>query len=101
MAAVRLVVNFRVKPGRYPDLFEGIKAVKKAVGQLGGSLVVNRQVIGPETGHIFVVTVYADYAAFAKSRTDPDLTRAVDAIRNNTDPAHDAITVSLNEEVAI
>lgn len=101
MAAVRVVANFRVKPGRYADLFEGLKALKKAMERLGATVVVNRQVAGPETGHILVVTTYADYAAFAKSRTDSDLTGAVDAIRNNRDPAHDAITVSLNEEVAI
>ncbi len=101
MATVRLVVNFRVKPGRYPDLLESIKAVKKAIGQLGGSLIVNRQIVGPETGNIFAVAVYEDWAAFAKSRTDPELTRAVDAIRTNRDPAFDAITVSLSEEVTI
>ena len=35
MATVRGVVNFRVKPGRYDDLFKGIKAVKTVIEKIG------------------------------------------------------------------
>ena len=101
MATVRGVVNFRVKPGRYADLFEGIKTVKKNIQRLGANLVVNRQVIGPETGNVIVVVVYADYAAYAKAASDPELSGLIDTMRNNPNPAWDTITVSLNEEVAL
>ena len=101
MATVRVVLNFRVKPGRYTDLFEGIKAVKKVIEKLGASLIVNRQAVGPETGNIFVVIAYADYAAYAKATSHPELSALVDAARNNPDPAWEGITITLNEEVEI
>jgi hypothetical protein len=101
MATVRGVVNFRVKPGRYADLFEGIKMVKKVIEKLGANVVVNRQAVGPETGHIFVVVVYESWAAYAKASADPELQGLIDTMRNNANPAWEEITVSLNEEVAL
>ena len=96
MATVRVVVNFRVKPGRYADLFEG-----KNVQRLGATLVVNRQDFGPEAGNIIVVVAYADYAAFAKASSDPELSGLIDTMRNNSNPAWEGLTVALNEEVAL
>ncbi len=101
MATVRGVVNFRVKPGRYADLFEGIKAVKKIIVRLGATLVVNQQTVGPEAGNIVVVIVYADYAAYAKAASDPELSGLIDMMRNNPDPAWEGLTVALNEEVTL
>jgi hypothetical protein len=101
MATVRGVVNFRVKPGKYGDLFEGLKAVKKIIERLGATVVVNRQVVGHETGNIFAVFVYKDYAAYAKAASDPELSGLIDTMRNNPNPPWDAITVALNEEVAL
>ncbi|HLW69939.1 MAG TPA: hypothetical protein VKS22_04895 [Candidatus Binataceae bacterium] len=101
MAAVRVVANFRVKPGRYADLFEGIKAVKKIAEGLGATGVVSRQTIGPETGNVFAVFVYKDHAAYAKVASDPAVTGLIDSMRNNPNPAWEGLTVSLNEEVAL
>jgi len=101
MATVRLIVNFRVKPGREAELLEGQKAFKKVTARLGASLVVNRQVAGPDTGNIFVVVVFADWAAYAKTASDPELQGLLDALRNNRDPAYDGYTSALNEEVPL
>ena len=101
MAAVHGVVTFRVKPGRYADLFGAIKVVKKMVERLGSSVIVSRQTIGPESGNVSVVFIYADYAAYAKAATDPELAGFLEAARNDSNPAYDQITVSLGEEVTI
>ena len=42
MATVRVVVNFRVKPGKEPDLLEGLRAVKKHHDRLGAGMFVVR-----------------------------------------------------------
>jgi hypothetical protein len=101
MATVRGVVNFRVKPGRYADLFEDLKAVKNVIDRLGASLVVNRQILGQETGNIFVVIGYADYAAYAEAASDRELSGIIRAMLNNPNPPWDGLTTTLNEEVAI
>jgi hypothetical protein len=54
MAAVCVVVNFRVKPGKYAELFEGLKAIKKTIEGLGATVIVNRQAFGPEAGIVLV-----------------------------------------------
>jgi len=90
-----------VKAGRYADFLEGQKAFKKVTARLGASLVVNRQVVGPESGNIVVVVVFPDWAAYAKTQSDPELVGLLDAMRNNRDPAFDGYTASLNEEVAL
>jgi hypothetical protein len=41
MAAVHGVVTFRVKPGRYADLFEVLKVVKKIGERLGVTVIVS------------------------------------------------------------
>ena len=101
MATVRGVVNFRVKPGRYAELFEGIKAVKKVIEKLGATVIVNRQQIGPEVGNVFVVVAYSDYAAYAKVASHPEFSGLIEAMRNNHNPAWESITTTLNEEVEI
>ena len=101
MAAVRVVVNFHVKPGRYADLFEGLNAINKIVGRLGASMVVNRQAFGPEPGNTIAVVQYQDWAAFAKAASDPEFERLLDTMRNNANPAWEGIAVSLNEEIAL
>ena len=101
MAAVRGVVNFHVKPGRYADLFEGLKAVKRIVGRLGANMIVNRQTVGPEVGNIIAVIQYEDWAAYAKAASDPELAGLIDTMRNNANPAWDGIVVSLSEEITL
>ncbi|HLW72198.1 MAG TPA: hypothetical protein VKS22_16430 [Candidatus Binataceae bacterium] len=101
MATVRGVVNFRVKPGRYADLYEGLKAVKKLIEGLGAAFVVSRQVIGSESGNVIVVAVYKDYAGYAKVASDAAFSELINTMINNPNPAWEGYTVSLNEEVAL
>jgi hypothetical protein len=101
MAAVRLVVNFAVKPGRYNDLFEGLRALKKVVERLGASFVVNRVRVGAEPTHIIAVGVWSDLTAWAKGATDSELTGLLDSMRGNANPSWDSFTVMLLEEVPL
>src|SRR5229473_742597 len=101
MATVRGVVNFSVKPGRYVDLFEGLRAVKKIVGRLGANLIVNRQTVGPEVSNIIAVVQYENWDAYAKAAADSELQGLIETMRNNANPAWDALTVALVEEVAL
>jgi uncharacterized protein (DUF1330 family) len=90
-----------VKPGRYAELFNGVKAVKALVEKLGAKMIVNRQQIGPEVGNIFVVVAYPDYATYAKVTSDPEFRGLTDAMRNSPDPVWEAFTATLNEEVEL
>ncbi len=101
MAAVRVVVNFRVKPGKYAELFEGLKAVKKTVEGLGATVLVNRQAFGPEAGNIVVVAQYASWDAFAKVSADPGFARLLETMRNNPNPPWESVTPVLYEDVAV
>lgn len=101
MATVRGVVNFQVKPGRYGDLFEGLKAVKKIIERLGSTLTVNRVAVGAEATHIIAVIQYADFAAYAKAASDSELAKLIDSMRNNANPPWESLTTALVEEVAL
>src|SRR6266436_9295607 len=98
MAAVTSVVNFRVKPGRYADLFEGIKPVKRSLERLGATILVNRQFVGPETGNVVAVARYPDWAAFAKAASDSELAGLIESMRNNPNPAWETIATAVYEE---
>jgi len=54
MAEVHAVAIFRVKPGRYADLFEALRPVKKTFERLGANVSVVRQAFGAETGSVVV-----------------------------------------------
>ncbi len=101
MAAVRVVVNFRVKPGRYADLFEGLRAVKRHIERMGSIFVVNRQAFGPEAGNIVVVVQHADWATHARVASDTEFVQLLESMRNNPDPAWESITPVIYEEVAL
>lgn len=101
MAAVRGVVNFRVKPGRYNDLFEGLRGVKKIVGRLGANMIINRVAVGAEVGHIIMVVQYENFAAYAKAAADPELQGLIDSMRNNANPPWESLTTALVEEVSL
>lgn len=101
MATVRGVVNFHVKPGRYNDLFEGLRNVKRLVERLGSQLVVNRVAVGGEVGHIIAVVQYADFAAYARAASDPELAGLIDTMRNNPNPPWESLTTALVEEVPL
>lgn len=101
MATVRGVVNFSVKPGRYNDLFEGIRGVKKIVERLGANLTLNRVAVGAEVGHIIAVVQYENFAAHAKAASDSELQGLIDSMRNNPNPPWESLTTALVEEVAL
>ena len=90
-----------MKPGRYADLYEGLKAVKKIIEGLGATVVVSRQVVGAEAGNVIAGAVYKDFAGDARVASDPALSGLIDAMRANPNPAWEGLTVSLNEEVAL
>ena len=46
---MRSIVNFHVKPGKYSQLFEVLKTIKKIVERAGGTLIVSREIFGPRT----------------------------------------------------
>jgi hypothetical protein len=101
MAEVHAVVIFRVKPGRYADLFEALRPVKKTLERLGASVSVVRQAIGAETGNVAMVSRYPDWNAFAKGRTDREFMQMLEAVRNNPNPPFESITTGLFEELAL
>jgi len=101
MATVRLVVNFRVKPGRYVELLEGLKVVKKSFERLGSKFYVNRVAVGNDVGHLIAVGQHADFAAYAKAASDAELVQLVETMRNNPNPPWESLTTSLVEEVPL
>jgi hypothetical protein len=101
MAEVHAVAIFHVKPGRYNDLFEALRPVKKTLERAGATVTVVRQEIGPEAGSVAVVSRYPDWNAWVKARADQEFTRGREAMRNNPNPAFDSINIALFEEVAL
>jgi hypothetical protein len=101
MAAIRLVVNFRVKPGRYADLFEAAKPFKKMVERFGGNFVVGRVTTGDETGNIVAVHTYQSWTAFDKANSDLETQKLLEATYNNPNPPYESFTVTVVEEVAL
>jgi len=101
MAAVRVVVNFRMKPGKEADLFEGLRTIKKHHDRLGAGFSVVRQAFGPDAGNIVAVGQYSSWDAFAKLESDPEFTQLLQAMRSNANPPWEAVTASVNEEVAL
>jgi len=99
MATVRLVVNFRVKPGRYADLLEGLKVVKKNIERLGSKFYVNRVAVGNDVGNIIAVGQHDDFAAYAKAASDAELAKLIDAMRSNPNPPWESVTTALVEEL--
>jgi len=101
MAAIRLVVNFRVKPGRYNDLFEATRPFKKMVERFGGNFVVGRVTTGTETGNIVAVHAYPSWSAFDKANSDPETQKLLATTYNNPNPPYESFTVNVVEEVAL
>jgi len=99
--AVRAVAVFHVRPGKYGQLFEALNVVKKIVERGGGTFVASRQVFGPQPGSVVAVGRYADWAMFAKVRSDAEFEQFLEKMRNNPDPPADVVTSAVLEEVAI
>jgi len=98
---VRAVANFHVRPGRYNQLFEVLKTIKRFAERAGGTLIVSREVFGPQAGNIIAVGQYPDWGAFAKMRSDPEFQSFVEGIRNNSDPPAEIVASGVFEEVTI
>ena len=101
MAAIRLVVNFRVKPGRYTDLFEAARPFKKMVERFGGNFLVGRITTGNETGNIVAVHTYPSWTAFDKANLDLETQKLLEATYNNPNPPYESFTVTVVEEIAL
>lgn len=101
MAAVRVVVNMRVKPGKEAELFEALRGVKKHLERLGATFLVVRQAFGPEAGNIVAVSQHSGWDAFARVQSDPEFAQLLQGVRSNTNPPWDAFTAAVSEEVAL
>jgi hypothetical protein len=101
MAAVRAVINFKVKAGRLADLFEGLRTVKKTVERLGANVAVNRQAFGPEPDSIVMVVQWASWDALSKARGDSEFERLLETMRSNPNPAFESVARALYEEVTL
>jgi hypothetical protein len=101
MGAIRIGVNFRVKPGGYAELFESARAFKKVVERCGGDYLVGRVTTGADTGNIIVVHTYPSWTAFDKASSDPEMQRLLQAIYSNTNPPYESLTSNIIEEVPL
>jgi hypothetical protein len=101
MAAVLSAVNVHVHPGRYAELFEALKTLKKIVERTGGTFTLNRQAIGPQPGNVVGLSRYADWGGYAKLRSDPEFVRLLETMRNNSNPPADIVASSVYEEVVL
>jgi len=101
MAAVRVVVIFRMKPGKEADLFEGLRTIKKHHDRLNAGFSVVRQAYGPEAGNIVAVGQYSGWDAFAKLHSDSEFAKLLQGMRSNANPPWEAVTASVNEEVEL
>lgn len=100
MAAVRLVLDLKVKPGRQNELLEGLKNLKKVAEKLGASVHVFRARVGDPT-HIIGVAEWADLVAWAKGSADPELAGLADGMRNNPNPPWETISIQMVEEIPL
>jgi hypothetical protein len=101
MATVRVVVNFRMKPGKEAELLEGLKSVKQHHQRLGAGFFVVRHAYGPEAGNVVAVGQYSGWDGFAKLHSDPEFTKLLEGMRSNANPPWETVTAAVNEEIAI
>jgi hypothetical protein len=90
--AVRAVAVFHVRPGKYGQLFEALNVVKKSVVRGGGTFVASRQVFGPQPGSVVAVGRYADWAMFAKVRSDAEFEKVSREYAQHPDPPAGVVT---------
>ena len=98
---VRSVVVFHPRPGKDGQLLEAIKTVKKIIERNGGTLMVTRQVIGPQPGDVVAVAQYDDWNGFGKVRSDSELQQLLERMRNNPDPPADVVASAAYEEIEL
>ena len=99
--AVILVATFHVRPGRHGELFEALKIPKRIVERAGSTFNVRRQAFGAQPNDVVAVAQHADWAAFAKVRSDPELVQFLERQRGNNNPAADLVATAVYEDVAL
>ncbi len=99
--AITVATMLKVRPGKGHELFENLKTVKKAVERAGGTYAVRREVAGPQPNSIITVAQYPDWGHLGKVRSDPELQKLIDRLRSSSDPAAEAMTTTIFEDVAI
>ncbi len=99
--AITVATMFRVRPGKQSELFETLKTVKKAVERAGGTYAVRRQFAGPQPNNIIAVAQYPDWGHLGKVRSDPEVQKLLDRVRSSSDPAAEALTTTIFEDVAL
>jgi uncharacterized protein (DUF1330 family) len=99
--AITVATMLKVRPGKQSDLFETLKAVKKAVERAGGTYAVRREFAGPQPNNIIAVAQYPDWSHLGKVRSDPELQKTMDRVRSSSDPAAEVVTTTIFEDVAI
>lgn len=98
---ITVATMLKVRPGKQSELFENLKLVKKAVERAGGTYAVRREVAGPQPNNIITVAQYPDWSHLGKVRSDPELQKLMEKIRSSSDPAAEAVTTTIFEDVAI
>ncbi|MGO8672637.1 MAG: hypothetical protein ACLQVD_14880 [Capsulimonadaceae bacterium] len=99
--AIMSALMLKVRPGKEKDLLELLKTVKKAVERAGGTYAVHREVFGPQPNNIVATAAYPDWGHLSKVRSDPELQKLMDRLRSTSDPAAEAVTSAVFEDVAI
>ncbi|MGO9604017.1 MAG: hypothetical protein ACLQAT_11560 [Candidatus Binataceae bacterium] len=99
--AITVATMLKVLPGKEKEVLERLKTVKKIVERAGGTYAVRRQVAGPQPNHIAAVAQYPDWSHLGKVRSDPELQKLADQLRSSSDPAAEALTSAIFEDVAI
>jgi uncharacterized protein (DUF1330 family) len=99
--AILSALMLKVRPGKEKELFEVLKTVKKIVERAGGTYAVSREVAGPQPNNILAVAQYPDWGHLGKVRSDPEYQKLMDRLRSSSDPAAEAVTSAIFEDVAI
>jgi hypothetical protein len=99
--AISAVITFRARDGRPGEQLENIKAVKRPVERVGGTLRVHSQTFGQQVNTVVAVSEYRDWTGLAKVRSDPEFVQIVERMRSGANPAADLIGGDLYEEIPV
>jgi hypothetical protein len=99
--AITVALMLKVRPGKQNELFETLRSVKKAVERAGGTYAVRREVAGPQPNNLITVAQYPDWSYLGKVRSDPEFMKVMERVRSSADPAAEAQTATIFEDVAI
>jgi hypothetical protein len=99
--AVFNVAGFHVRPGKYAELFDGLKSLKELAERKGATVRVLRQIAGPQLGDVALVLEHADWGEWAKGRSDPEVQQALERRRSDPNPPADLTAAAMWEEVLL